>query len=344
MIQISQETANLLMEAGKESWVVPREDLVEAKGKGKLQTYWLKWSSGTDGDSVGNSKTAESLGRSSPDHTGPIAPLTDVMPEAISFVSKAGQRMTLDPRELPEKIARLVDWNVDLLIILLKEVEAKRLSSRSVADHRDKMARLEYHYMSKNDLVITEAREDIEFPEYSHEPLQHDPRFITIDSEVQRQLRHFLLCIATMYPANPFHNFEHCSHVTLSVSKRKDTSCPSQVSCSFLLVFNFPVANSLGACVLIVFRRIVAPNKDDVGDDDGKSLFDHTYGLTSDPLTQLAVVMAAIFHDVQHPGVPNSQMSKEQMDVAIFYQHESVAEQVRLFGARLPCAVVSSIV
>ena len=41
-IQISKETAELLIEDGLESWVEPREDLVHAKGKGCLQTYWLE--------------------------------------------------------------------------------------------------------------------------------------------------------------------------------------------------------------------------------------------------------------------------------------------------------------
>ena len=40
-IQISQQTADLLIGAGKESWIVPREGTVFAKGKGNMQTYWL---------------------------------------------------------------------------------------------------------------------------------------------------------------------------------------------------------------------------------------------------------------------------------------------------------------
>ena len=40
-IQISEQTAELLREAGRGEWLVPRKQLVEAKGKGKLQTHWL---------------------------------------------------------------------------------------------------------------------------------------------------------------------------------------------------------------------------------------------------------------------------------------------------------------
>jgi class 3 adenylate cyclase len=38
-IQVSQETADLLFEAGKNSWITPREERIVAKGKGELQTY-----------------------------------------------------------------------------------------------------------------------------------------------------------------------------------------------------------------------------------------------------------------------------------------------------------------
>ena len=39
-IHISQETADLLREAGKGHWIEERKDIVVAKGKGALQTYW----------------------------------------------------------------------------------------------------------------------------------------------------------------------------------------------------------------------------------------------------------------------------------------------------------------
>lgn len=41
-IQVSQETAKLLMRSKKGHWLKEREDVVKAKGKGELQTYWLK--------------------------------------------------------------------------------------------------------------------------------------------------------------------------------------------------------------------------------------------------------------------------------------------------------------
>lgn len=41
-IQVSQATADLLIEAGKQSWLRQREDKIQAKGKGQLTTFWLE--------------------------------------------------------------------------------------------------------------------------------------------------------------------------------------------------------------------------------------------------------------------------------------------------------------
>ena len=40
-IQISKYTADLIAAAGKSHWTSLREDMVEAKGKGVMHTFWL---------------------------------------------------------------------------------------------------------------------------------------------------------------------------------------------------------------------------------------------------------------------------------------------------------------
>ena len=40
-IQASMATADLLVAAGKGAWIVPRDEEVEAKGKGMLKTVWV---------------------------------------------------------------------------------------------------------------------------------------------------------------------------------------------------------------------------------------------------------------------------------------------------------------
>jgi hypothetical protein len=41
-IHVSQSTADLLIADGLQHWLTPRNDLVNAKGKGLLQTYWCE--------------------------------------------------------------------------------------------------------------------------------------------------------------------------------------------------------------------------------------------------------------------------------------------------------------
>jgi class 3 adenylate cyclase len=44
-IQVSQSTADELIRVGNKHWLVPRADKVVAKGKGEMQTYWLRLTS-----------------------------------------------------------------------------------------------------------------------------------------------------------------------------------------------------------------------------------------------------------------------------------------------------------
>ena len=66
----------------------------------------------------------------------------------------------------------------------------------------------------------------------------------------------------------------------------------------------------------------VRPNKSLIS-----SLHDHTYGITADPLTQFACVFSALIHDVDHSGVPNTQLIKENTELATRFGGRSVAEQ-----------------
>ena len=50
-------------------------------------------------------------------------------------------------------------------------------------------------------------------------------------------------------------------------------------------------------------------------------------GITSDPLTQFAVVLSALIHDVDHTGAPNAQLIKEGASIASIYRGKSIAEQ-----------------
>lgn len=92
-------------------------------------------------------------------------------------------------------------------------------------------------------------------------------------------------------------------------------------------------ASHVAMSVTKLLSRIVVPTDafgeslDRADKDIVSSMHDHTYGITSDPLTQFACVFSALIHDVDHAGVPNTQLVNENNELASRYDGKSVAEQ-----------------
>jgi 3'5'-cyclic nucleotide phosphodiesterase len=130
-----------------------------------------------------------------------------------------------------------------------------------------------------------------------HGELQHTDEFVN-------DFREYITILSNMYHTeNPFHNFEHACHVTMSVSK--------------------------------LLKRIVAPELDsdvieEFSNDQNsyeKYLHTCTYGISSDPMAQFAIVFSALIHDVDHRGCSNAQLIKEEEQLGSMYRNKSVAEQ-----------------
>ena len=87
--------------------------------------------------------------------------------------------------------------------------------------------------------------------------------------------------------------------------------------------------------VVKLMSRIISPSDmaireagNKAGEDTlASTLHDHTYGITSDPLTQFACLFSALIHDVDHQGIPNSQLIAEESPLVPLYKGKSIAEQ-----------------
>mmetsp|Transcript_8004 Transcript_8004/g.20080 ORF Transcript_8004/g.20080 Transcript_8004/m.20080 type:complete len:1233 (+) Transcript_8004:204-3902(+) len=276
-IQCSQSTADLIIAAEKGHWLNARSEKVEAKGKGSMQTYFVEPKS-----------KAESV-LSSPMETKDIP-----------------MAMTTSEVSIDHKTERLIDWNTDVLYRLLEKVEARRVSAAGLlldGTRGGAMPALRAKWQEQTDgIVLNEVREVIKLPEFNSR-CQHIDESAKLDPSLRASLREYVKEIALMYRgSNPFHNFEHASHVCMSVAK--------------------------------LLGRIVAPDQvvdqNKATGDEGailSALHDHTYGITSDPLTQFACVFAALIHDVDHPGLPNTALFMEDPDLAMKYDSKSIAEQ-----------------
>lgn len=93
----------------------------------------------------------------------------------------------------------------------------------------------------------------------------NDVHHAELSKKVADQLHQYIYEIALMYRDNPFHNYEHASHVTLSMEK--------------------------------MLSRVEGMDKGSNGEVLGNR---YTNDITTDPLAQFAVVYAALVHDVDH--------------------------------------------
>jgi hypothetical protein len=189
-IQLSTETANLLIDAGKAHWIEPREDLVEAKGKGTMQTYWLKLESKAGAEPT------------------------------------VGAEFNLDVsvRETYETKERLIDWNLKTMLSLVERIIASRGKRRLSRIERDPDLSLR----PKNWKVMEEVQEVVEFARFDSQAVLRAEKKADIPPLVRSELRDYIAQISSLYLDNPFHNFDHAvSHH--GVSKQNQASCNSNI-------------------------------------------------------------------------------------------------------------------
>eukprot|EP00980_Cylindrotheca_fusiformis_P015107 scaffold4170_cov79-Cylindrotheca_fusiformis.AAC.1 len=302
-IHLSETSADLLKEAGLSKWITPRSSKIFVKGKGDMQTYWLQTTkarnlTGSDISTLGESGE-------------PCEESDSTVEDSFEFDADNDQGMT--------KIERLVEWNVEVLSSLLQQIIASR---GDVVNDIDAISSAEKSIGREGGTVLDEFIPIIPMKRFKAEDLRarrrnssidigglsvrRRPSSIDIGDEAKSQLRSYLSRIAGMYRENPFHNFQHASHVTASVKK--------------LLTRIVKVEEGNGLAVSSEVQRV----------DNDANLVDllatHGYGITTDPLTQFAVVFSAVIHDVDHPGVPNAQLVTEKTRNAEIYK-KSVAEQ-----------------
>ena len=145
-IHVSTETANQLKELGKSKWITKREDMIIAKGKGELQTYWLSVNFAgvaSTRSSEGNASTDEGMGYEINDKDDDAACGMDVHAklailkrsvETAKYPPDNSQQQADWKKTVPVKSQRLVDWNSSVIIDKLNAVIKQRNDGKSEAD------------------------------------------------------------------------------------------------------------------------------------------------------------------------------------------------------------------
>ena len=179
-IQISQETADLITEAGKGHWIFQRIDDIAARGG--IQTYWVE-----------------------PQTTAQEAKIKNAAPT----------RVVIKPGVPADNSQRLIDWNVDILKRLLKRIVADRKDKKIAADRNLNVTTRNQERTTVRDEVV----ESIDLPRFDKTSTKTDPATVRLGDEVERQLREYVTEIESMYHDNAFHSFKHASNVCTNANK-----------------------------------------------------------------------------------------------------------------------------
>jgi hypothetical protein len=282
-IQVSRETADLVVAAGKGHWLSARKDMVNAKGKGLLQTYWVNPKKSKTSGSVVSS--VDDLGCDG-DGSGP------------KTISAKGRERGKKPFSAADgissdKLQRLIDWNVELFEELLKPIVQKKKTGEKQGGSTASCQYVNESFLPDGASVRSQVVATVRMPEFHRVTETGD---VELDPVVVSQLRMYITTVANLYRnKNAFHNFEHASHVIMSTVKLLQRVATRDV------------------------KKKVVKNQ--------KEYYDYTFGISTDALTNFAIVFSALIHDLDHAGVSNGQLVKEEHPIAVSHDGLSPMEQ-----------------
>lgn len=184
-------------------------------------------------------------------------------------------------------LQHLIDWNVEILTMAVKRIVAKNAAIG--ANGNKEHIKLD---IDPNIKIVDEVTDVISFPEFdaATAPDMLDAS-VDLDIVITSQLREFVTDVATRFKSNPFHCLDRGTQVCMSAKKL--------IGC---IMTKTPVESS-------------------------EDLFIKSFGVSSDPLGQLAVVFASLINDVDHQGIPNSQHVFENSYLADKFKNRCISEQ-----------------
>jgi 3'5'-cyclic nucleotide phosphodiesterase/Adenylate and Guanylate cyclase catalytic domain len=184
----------------------------------------------------------------------------------------------------------LVDQIVDIFIRLLNEVALHR------SDVDVNLEAMKAYLLATDNAFITNPIDEVaEILSFSEPIAKRSTE--SAGSQISRaaasQLRDFVSALSKLFKGNAFHNFEHSCDVVMAAEKLLDIAISGKDASHFADV------NSNAS-----IRAVL-----------------------SDPRTRLAIVFAALIHEVGHVGISNSEFVNVGPDLAGAYKGRSIAAQ-----------------
>jgi hypothetical protein len=176
-----------LIASGKNHWVTPRADTVEAKGKGLMQTYFVNLVKRSAGMSTGSSDES----RSSYGDTYNAFAASNLEETELRADGQVQRLMS-------DKTNRLIDWNCDVLLRLIKQIVAAR--DVMEAGHGEDPPTLPDGGNGTGLTCLEEVKEIITLPEFDFKTFrqQRKPEDIELGDNVEQQLHDYISNIAIM--------------------------------------------------------------------------------------------------------------------------------------------------
>ena len=170
-VHLSDRTAKILKESGYAEWLTLRKDIVSAKGKGRMTTYWLN--------------------------------------QRPAAVTSALNLRPLHHND-EDRLERCIDWSSDLLLKLLKNVVAHRIALRGQhkSNEKDPTLKSKARTIGNGKLIVQEVADVIDLPDFDERAKFTNPDEVILPSKVVTQCRAYVAKLASKYHSNPFHNFE----------------------------------------------------------------------------------------------------------------------------------------
>ncbi|KAL3922056.1 MAG: hypothetical protein SGILL_002410 [Bacillariaceae sp.] len=180
-IHLSQDCAELLIAAGKSHWVEKRSDLIQAKGKGELQTYWLTRTTASPSEFNGSVNGGEGSNSNS---------------DGVSL------EQFKTPEFLNEKGQRLIQWNIQRFTALLESIAASR-GNKKQDDNSCHTSVTDSASASSSALPVEEVKEVIKIS--AHSASFSSEGSGQVNPGAIEELEEYITIIAGMYDHNAFH-------------------------------------------------------------------------------------------------------------------------------------------
>lgn len=233
------------------AWLTERPEKVNCKGKGMMQTFWFepkaqkraarRMSVGSAFHEFTGAKLSEGTTLRAvevkidrdvmlqPETRTQSLPSGDLIKRSDSIIWGSGDKCSVSEitnpcqKDFESNITgRLIEWNCNVLLRLLKKVVAYRDSDSSLQKGAPGSS---LKLMSSNDvaflaantcnisaIIPEEVRDMISFRSFHpHERSSIEMDSIDLGDKVDRQIKAFVKSIASLYRSNPFHNYEHVS-------------------------------------------------------------------------------------------------------------------------------------